>query len=97
MQINQIRLVVLNISSCLCTFYNNGKANVMIIDNVQTKENYRGLGFATKLIEKAINMAKDKKVDCIELVVNKDNKIAKKLYRNAGFEKKDKEYYRLIL
>ena len=84
-------------ASCLCTFYNNGKANVMIIDSVFVKEKFRGKGYGTHLIRLAIDTARDEKIDSIELVVNKDNKIAKKLYKNLGFEKTKKDYYRLIL
>lgn len=93
----QITLSIKNISSCLCTFYNNGKANVMLIDSVQTKERFRGKGYGKMLIKKAIKLAKERKVDSIELVVNKNNKIAKKLYEQAGFEKTKKDYYRIIL
>ena len=93
----QIKLSIKNISSCLCTFYNNGKANVMLIDSVQTKEEFRGKGYGAKLIKKAIKLAEERKVDSIELAVNKINKIAKKLYEQAGFEKTNKDYYRIIL
>ena len=84
-------------SSCLCTLYNNGKAEIMVIDNVQTKEEFRGWGYGTKLIDKVIALAKDLNIDCIELQVNKPNVVAQKLYENAGFDKTDKFYYRLIL
>ena len=93
----QITLSIKNISSCLCTFYNNGKADVMLIDSVETKEEFSGKGYGTKLIKKAIKLAKERKVDSIELVVNKNNEIAKKLYEQAGFEKTNKDYYRIIL
>ncbi len=93
----QIKLSIKNISSCLCTFYNNGKADILIIDNVQTQKKFRGKGYGTRLMNKAINLAKKNKVDSIELVVGKDNKIAKRLYEKAGFKKTRKDYYRLIL
>ena len=95
MQSHQSRLVIDN-GSCLCTFYHNGKANVMMIDSVFVPEEYRGQGYGTKLIEVAIQVAKLEKVDSIELV-NKDNTIAKKLYKKCKFEKTNKDYYRLIL
>jgi len=69
----------------------------MMIDSVKTKKEFRGKGYGTKLINKAINLAKKNKVDSIELVVNKDNKIAKMLYEKTGFKKTKKDYYRLIL
>ena len=57
-----------------------------------------GTGFiGTKLIKKAIKLAKERKVDSIELVVNKNNKIAKKLYEQAGFKKTKKDYFRTLL
>lgn len=82
---------------CICTFYNNGKANVMIIDSVEVEEQYRGQGTGTKLMQKAIDLAKKNKVDSIELNVNKDNNVGKKLYEKMGFEKTNKDYYRVIL
>lgn len=93
----QITLSIKNISSCLCTFYNNGKADVMLIDNVQTKEEFKGKGYATLLIKKAIDLARKQKVDSVELNVSKDNIVAISLYKKSGFEKTNKDYYRLIL
>lgn len=69
----------------------------MLIDGVQTKEEFRGKGYGTKLMNKAISLARKLKVDSVELVVNKDNKAAKKLYEQTGFKKTEKDYYRLIL
>jgi len=93
----QVKLSIKNISSCICTFYNNGKASVMLIDNVQTKKEFRGKGYGTKLINKAMNLAKKNKVDSVELVVNKNDEIAKRLYEKTGFKKTNKDYYRIIL
>lgn len=84
-------------ASCLLTFYNNGKANVMIIDSVEVKEKFRGKGYGKMLLEEAIDTAKEEGVDSIELQVNADNEVAKRLYLKVGFEKTAKEYYRLIL
>ena len=83
--------------SCICTFYNNGKANVMIIDSIWTEEKFRNQGWGTKLIEAAIELAKKENADSVELVTNKDNLAAKKLFQKTGFEKTNKDYYRLIL
>lgn len=85
------------IGSLICTFYHNGQANVMIIDDVKVDPNHRNKGFGTTLINETIKVAKKKKVDSIELVVDSDNTVAKRLYEKAGFEKTNKEYYRLIL
>lgn len=85
------------LGSCLCTFYNNGKANVMIIDSVDVKMTHRRLGIGTQIIKRAIELAKKYNVDSIELNVNKSNIPAKKLYEKQGFKKTNKDYYRLIL
>ena len=92
----QIKLRVEH-GSCLCTFYHNGKAKVMIIDKVQVNKTYRQKGVGTKLMLKALALAKSKKTDCVELVVNKNNLAAKKLYEKIGLVKTNKDYYRRIL
>jgi|SRR3989344_6507210 len=83
--------------SCLCTFYNNGKANVMIVDSVDVDKDHRKKGIGIILMKKAIELAKKNKVDSIDLNVNKENIAAKKLYEKAGFIKTNKDYYRMIL
>lgn len=93
----QIKLSIDDVSSCLCTFYNNGKANVMLIDDVKTEEKFKNKGYATRLFKEVIAEAKKSNVDSIELIVNRDNKIAKNLYKKVGFLKTKKECYRLIL
>lgn len=83
--------------SCIGTIYNNGKAKIMMIDDVKVEENQRHKGVGTTLMEKAISIAKENDVDCIELIVNNDNETAKGLYHKVGFQKTNKEHYRLIL
>jgi len=92
----QIRLES-DFASCLCTFYHNGKANVMIIDDVLVDEDKRSKGYGRELIRKALKLAVEEKVDSVELVVNRDNEPAKKLYEGQGFAKTEKDYYRKIL
>lgn len=84
-------------SSCICTFYHNGKAKVMVIDSVKTEEKYRQKGHATQLLHMALRLAMDRDVDSVELVVNEDNAAAKNLYWNLGFRKTNKEHHRIIL
>jgi GNAT superfamily N-acetyltransferase len=83
-------------ASCLITLYNNGKANVLIVDDVKVEEQYRRQGLATKLLQQVILIAKDNNVDSIELAVNRDS-IAEKLYAKIGFIKTEKDYCRIIL
>ena len=85
------------LASCLCTIYNNGKATILVIDNVFVIPEKRNKGYGTKIINMAIDSAKNKEVDCIELVVNDDNEIAKNVYYNCGLRPTNKEHWRLIL
>lgn len=96
-EVSQVKIKVVSVGSCICTFYNNGAANVMIIDMVMVKKEHRGKGIGTALMKKALAMARKRNVDSIELVVNRDNSIAKRLYEKVGFKKTNKDYYRLIL
>ena len=93
----QKKVKIGTLGSCLCTFYNNGKAKVMIIDSIEVDRTHRRLGIGTQIIERAIVLARKRNVDSIELNVNKNNMPAKKLYEKVGFEKTNKDYYRLIL
>ena len=83
--------------SCLGTVYYNGKATVMVIDSVMVDEMYRGMGIGTNLMKHVIAFAKNLGVDAIELVVDRDNKVAKKLYKTVGFQKTNNEHHRIIL
>lgn len=85
------------IGSCILTFYHNGQANVMIVDNLKVDKNHRRHGIGTTLMKEAIKIAKKRRVDSIELVVNSDNTIAKRLYKKVGFKKTKKDHYRFIL
>ena len=59
----------------------------MIVDRVRVAKNHRNQGVGTQLMEKAIALAKKKSVDSVELVVNKNNQAAKKLYKKVGLSK----------
>jgi len=93
----QAQVSIGDICSCLCTFYNNGKANIMVIDSVWTDEEHRNRGYGTSLMHAAIDFAKEQKADCVELVVNRDNSLAKNVYERVGMTLTNKDLYRLIL
>ena len=93
----QVHLKIEKVCHCVCTVYYNGKAKVMIIDDVFVDPAYRGLGYGQKLMDMAINLAKKEEIDSIELNVNRDNEVAISLYKKNGFEVTYKDYYRLIL
>lgn len=69
----------------------------MIIDSVKVAKDHRNQGIGTQLMEKAIALAKKKNIDSVELVVNKNDLVAKKLYKKVGLSKTAKDYYRVIL
>lgn len=96
-KISQVKINVGSAGSCIATFYNNGAANVMIIDSVTVDKGYRRQGTGTQLIQKALRLAKKHQIDSVELNVNKDNLAAKRLYEKMGFSKTNKDYYRIIL
>ena len=83
--------------SCIGTIYYNGKAKVMVIDNVKVDSDKRRMGIGMVLMEKVLSIALDNKIDSIELLVNPDNYAAKGLYNKMGFQKTDKEHHRMIL
>jgi ribosomal protein S18 acetylase RimI-like enzyme len=83
--------------SCIGTIYHNGKALIMVIDNVEVDKDHRHQGIGTTLMQKAIETALNHDVDAIELLVNSDNEIAKGLYQKLGFQKTNKEHHRMIL
>lgn len=62
-------------------YYNTGD-----ILNVATLTEFRGRGIATKLIQHAINTAKEENIERLMLEVREGNLTAIKLYTNAGFE-----------
>jgi len=84
-------------SSCLCTVYDNGKAQVMFVDSVETVEGYREQGYATRLMEEVMILASKLKVDSVELLTNEDNQVAQRLYSRAGMVKTGKIHWRRIL
>ena len=84
-------------SSCICTIYHNGRALVMVVDNVETREEFRGQGYAQRLLSLVMDLARAQGVDSVELVVNRNNVAARRLYEGAGFEETDKVHCRRIL
>ncbi len=68
------------------------EANIM---NIVTKQNKRGLGIATCLLQELINISKEKGMKSITLEVNEHNKPAINLYNKFEFKKVGtrKKYY----
>lgn len=65
------------------------------ITNIVTKKEKRGNKIATKMLEELIKIAQNKKLRCVTLEVNEDNKIAIRLYKKYEFKEVGKrpKYY----
>lgn len=57
----------------------------LYIDSIAILPQYRRKGIAKELIMRALNKAKDMKIDKIGLLVDKDNPHAERLYTTQGF------------
>lgn len=55
------------------------------ITNIVTRLDRRGNRIASKMLEKLINIAKNKRLKCVTLEVNVHNAIAINLYKKYGF------------
>lgn len=69
----------------------------MIIDNVRTKPEFRRRGCAFGMMRRAIEIAGEHEVDCIELFVATFNTGGIALYQKLGFKRTQNEHQRLIL
>ena len=56
------------------------------IMNIVTKKDKRNLGIGSALLEKLLNVAKEKEIKKITLEVNESNILAIHLYKNFGFK-----------
>lgn len=68
-----------------------------VIEEVNTKLEYRSQGRATKLIQQAIEKGKELGLDCIELTVRNDKKLIQLFYKSFGFKDRFNQSYRLNL
>lgn len=74
-------------------FIRGGK-KVGHIEDVVVDKNYRKKGIGKILINKAINLAKDK--DCYKVILNANEK-NRRFYQNCGFSSKDIEFTKYFL
>jgi ribosomal protein S18 acetylase RimI-like enzyme len=61
------------------------KINVLYISDMVVLPEYRGQGIGTMLLQKAEDLAKQKKIKFLKLIVFAQNVKAKKLYEEFGF------------
>lgn len=67
------------------------------IEDVVVDEEHRGKGLAEKMMLEAIRLAKEKKVQRIELSSRPSRVAANKLYQKLGFQIRETNFYRLEL
>lgn len=67
------------------------------IEDVVVDIEYRGKGIGTLLMQKAIDMAKEKKISSLNLTSSKDHASAHGLYEKLGFKKRETNVFRLTL
>lgn len=81
----------------LVAVYQNELNNSIFISNVSVDPNFKGQGFAKKLIREVVKYAEKLKFNVIELEVNKTNFAAIKLYTSLNFKQKEEINNNLIL
>lgn len=64
----------------------NKNGSLCLLTRVAVKKKYQGKGYSKILLQYIIEIAKNKKFNYIYLLVNKENIIAKKLYKKFNFK-----------
>lgn len=67
------------------------------IEDVVVDDSCRGQGWGRKLVQYAIDIAKEKKVDAVMLTSNPKRIAANKLYQNMNFDQKETNVYVKLL
>ncbi len=62
--------------------------DVLFVDDLAVKEEYRGRGIGTELLKTARQKVIDEKLDGLELQVNARNQGARRMYEKLGFTEK---------
>ena len=81
----------------LITYRVPTKGLVARIEDVIVDENFRGQGLGRGVMEKLIEIAKEKNIVLIDLTSNPQRIAARKLYESLGFEVYDTGMFRLKL
>jgi ribosomal protein S18 acetylase RimI-like enzyme len=75
------------------TFSSVSMMRSWVLNDLYVKEQFRGKGAGEKLIQKAIQFAKDTGAKGIMLETGKENHNAQRLYEKIGFERESNYFY----
>lgn len=81
------------VASCTVVIIKNltrGQRSYALIENVVTLEQFRGQGFATALLNEAVNIAKSAGCYKMMLLTGSKEETTLHFYEKAGFNRKDK-------
>lgn len=67
------------------------------IEDVITDSEYRGRGIGKALVKRAIEIAKERGADSVNLTSRPSREVARALYRKVGFEEVPTTVFRLLL
>lgn len=68
-----------------------------LFEDIVVDENHRGRGIGAKLINEAINKARNEKVSYIDFTSSPEKATANDFYQRLGFKKRDTNVYRIEL
>ena len=82
---------------CIIPNFTRGGTSIGFIENVITDINYRGKGIGRKIMENAINYAKEQK--CYKVLLQSGNRRtdAHEFYKKLGFDGESKKAYEIRL
>lgn len=75
------------------TFSSVSMMRSWVLNDLYVKEQFRGIGAGERLIQKAIQFAKDTEAKGILLETGKENHNAQRLYEKIGFERESNYFY----
>ena len=84
------------VSSCICVIIPNltrGVRPYSLIENVVTREEDRGKGYASACLEYAKQIAKEENCYKMMLLTGSKNESTQNFYKGAGYNSKDKTAY----